>query len=364
MLILLSSGARKRYRDDILRCLAAPQGSLVQFRYQRKLVQDSIWSQAEQCHGQQGYVCSVDLEKKAEHDRDVPPPCRLVPVRQIEVDAIEIHGDILTVSIRMLGFAKTADVAAFTSDIDGGERRRVPRPPELSESAHGSSGKFFFEVGREETGRIQVSDRIADWQDITRALLDQSGYGDEPFFWTVLGLWRDTPASDSSERIREWRGELDANKGYVLAVHTYHPETDTHNFEPSFLRLHTELELRTGHPMDLRVDSPYDVKKWRFLINPSDAVSRQGAWFTIGPEKPGQTGTEWEIDLPVEMKPNWLRLIVITIVTGMLLSCPVILAAWAQDDWSIKTKSIHTVVALAACVLGVLVARLGYKKPL
>lgn len=33
MFILLSSSARPRYREDILRCLAAPEGTCVQFRY-------------------------------------------------------------------------------------------------------------------------------------------------------------------------------------------------------------------------------------------------------------------------------------------------------------------------------------------
>lgn len=363
MLILLSSGARKRYRDDVLRCLAAPKGSLVQFRYHKELVQDSIWAQPEKCHGQRGFVCSVNLEKKAEHDQAPSPPCKIVPVREIEVDLIEVHGDILTVSLRMLGFAKTADAATFTLDVDG-RGSRVPRPPELARTTRGSSGKFFFEVGGEDTRLVQISERIADWQDITRKLLDQPGYGGEPFFWTVLGLWRDTPKGGGSERIQEWQRKLEVNTNYVLAVHIYHPGTDGHKFEPSSLRLHTELEIRTGYPMDLRIDSPYDVKKWRFRIDVSESVFRQDAWFTIGPERPGQTHVEWEIDLPVELMPNKLRLFGVASLTGLLLACPGILAAWTQDNLSVKTKWIVTGLAIAACVGGVIVARLGYKKPL
>jgi hypothetical protein len=43
MLMLLSSCKRKRYRDDILRCLAAPKGTRVQFRYTQDIIEESIW---------------------------------------------------------------------------------------------------------------------------------------------------------------------------------------------------------------------------------------------------------------------------------------------------------------------------------
>jgi hypothetical protein len=62
MFVLLSSGAQKRYRDDILRCMAAPVGSIIQFRYNREIVGKSILQKPDAVHGKQGIVCNLDLE--------------------------------------------------------------------------------------------------------------------------------------------------------------------------------------------------------------------------------------------------------------------------------------------------------------
>ena len=42
MLVLVSSGARPRYRDDIVRALALPSGADLQFRYDRTYVDDLV----------------------------------------------------------------------------------------------------------------------------------------------------------------------------------------------------------------------------------------------------------------------------------------------------------------------------------
>ncbi len=54
MFLLLSSAARPRYREDILRCVAAPVGGTIQFRYQKKWIAcDSLKS----LNGKDGLVC-------------------------------------------------------------------------------------------------------------------------------------------------------------------------------------------------------------------------------------------------------------------------------------------------------------------
>jgi hypothetical protein len=42
MLVLLSSGATRRYRDDIIRVLALPKGAELQFRYDRRYIDDAL----------------------------------------------------------------------------------------------------------------------------------------------------------------------------------------------------------------------------------------------------------------------------------------------------------------------------------
>src|SRR5262245_8496653 len=94
MLILLSSSRRKRYRDDILRCLAAPIGTQVQFRYSEKLVEHPIWERPDQFEGKPGLVCSVDLST-------VGRACPIVPVRWVTVEKIYQHGTTMSVVLRI-----------------------------------------------------------------------------------------------------------------------------------------------------------------------------------------------------------------------------------------------------------------------
>lgn len=42
MLVLLSSNARRRYRDDIVRALAYPEGAEFRFRYAGKYIEPNI----------------------------------------------------------------------------------------------------------------------------------------------------------------------------------------------------------------------------------------------------------------------------------------------------------------------------------
>jgi hypothetical protein len=42
MLVLLSSGATRRYRDDNIRTLALPRGGELQFRYDRRYIDPAV----------------------------------------------------------------------------------------------------------------------------------------------------------------------------------------------------------------------------------------------------------------------------------------------------------------------------------
>ena len=46
MLLFLSSGARERYREDIVRSLALPDDGLLQFRYDLSIVHDKLLQDA------------------------------------------------------------------------------------------------------------------------------------------------------------------------------------------------------------------------------------------------------------------------------------------------------------------------------
>lgn len=370
VLILLSSSERKRYRDDILRCISAPVGARVQFRYSKKLVQDAVWAQPAKFEGQPGLVCSVDLKSTQNSGAELNDPCRLVPVRAVVVEQINVHGDMLTVCLCINSLARTASLDEFTMDVDGGDKRRVPRAPGVEGAAEGSGGYFLFSVADEDLGRVQHNNSIADWQKITADLLGQSGYGDEPYFWTVLGLWRDTPSETGSKNrpeFKAWSPDLDVGKSYTLSVHTYHPNTDQQNFKPSRLMFRSEPVVTTNYPHDVLVDSPYDVKEWRFRIASSGTPESREGWFKIGPLKDGSADEspqpEWEIDLPVRVSSSWVSFIFSSILVGLLISAPAVVSIWLQGTPTVRDKLFASTLASVFGVAGGFASRLGFKKP-
>jgi len=94
MLVLLSGSKRKRYREDVLRCLAAPEGACIQFRYTEEIVEPAIWEKPEKFLNQKAVVCSVDL-------RVIGKPCPLVPVRCVSVQRISKHGTTMSLELKL-----------------------------------------------------------------------------------------------------------------------------------------------------------------------------------------------------------------------------------------------------------------------
>src|ERR1022692_4676930 len=98
MYILLSSGAQKRYRDDILRCMAAPFGAVIQFRYGRSIVEDSIVNATYRMHGQSALVCSLNVERTFQEEGGEHA---VIPVREVVIDRVWSVGSTIVVALRV-----------------------------------------------------------------------------------------------------------------------------------------------------------------------------------------------------------------------------------------------------------------------
>lgn len=359
MLIMLSSCKRKRYRDDVLRCLAAPKGGKIQFRYSKKIVSDPIWDDPRKYEGQSGLVCSVNLEV-------VGKSCPLVPVRAVIIDRIFIHGTTLSVSFTIDDLAFTEDIQRFTEEVSDKSDKQIPFNIQEHSHAEGSTGLFFFELP-DPIDNLSRENTIANWERITTTLYKQPGYSEEQFFWTVLGI-RKTELDGVAERenFEQWKALVSRNKDYTLLIYVYHPLTDRWNPTTSRLALTSGVEISTSSPHDLVIDSPYDMRRWSFRISSEDGIAPKRAWIKIGPVV--QTGADatpaWEIDLPLEVRFPWLSFVGSVIPLGLAIALPSVIAIWLQQNLTTNQRIGGIVSSIVLGFIAAVLTKLGIKKAL
>ncbi len=351
MLILVSSSARKRYHDDILRCLAAPEGAEVQFRYSKADVAQAVWQNPKTIEGQEGVVCSADVK--------VSGSFPLIPVRTVKVRRMFRHGTIATVVLAIGKLAYADDINTFTETIHKKGAEDSPKKVVDEEGEPKITGKFFFQV--DSVGHLHQDAFIDNWQGIVKQLHGQQGYSKEPFFWTVLGLYETAPASGEvvqEGELKKWNPNVTADGDYTLLVYIYHPCTSQWDNGGTRLRLTTHPPVITNYPHDVVIDSPYDVKRWRFRITSSHPVKCQRGWFSIGgvtgkPRNPDDSIPDWEIDLPVNVHVSPRAVACHTLLVGVLLAMPAILNILYQRE------SGEYIAAVGLSIGAVLMASLG-----
>ena len=97
-ILALSSGARKRYREDILRVMAQPNGALIDFRYLEKWVSDEIVESRGSLASVPEFAVLAYLQTK--------PDIQIVPIRAAKVESIEIFANLWIFRFELLDFIK------------------------------------------------------------------------------------------------------------------------------------------------------------------------------------------------------------------------------------------------------------------
>src|SRR5262245_22369376 len=118
MLLFLSSGARPRYREDIVRLLALPIGGRLQFRYDLSIVDTALVEAAKRgkLTGERALVCYL-------WNRAEGAPVEYVPCRLVEVLTAEIVGSSFVVVFKVGNYARAESPWAF----DAEDERRLPK---------------------------------------------------------------------------------------------------------------------------------------------------------------------------------------------------------------------------------------------
>jgi hypothetical protein len=374
MFLLLSSCATKRYRDDILRCLAAPTGTQIQFRYREKIVGESVKRALDKVRGSKGVVCNVDIDVKLDATGIHP----LTPVRSVTIDRAWLTGSTISINMTMGDFAYAEDTVSFTTQISQQAGGQTPANARADSEA---GGLWFFRVP-DQPDTLRLHGDIGTFELITEQLGGISHFKEEPFFWTVLGLRRGSAdLLEDTGRTDPWPDRIDFDRTYTLLVYVFRPIDTAWPNSIGQLILTSELTLTSVNSPNIVVDSPYDLKRWSFKVQRPGLAFRDSSWLRIGQETarendlkgPGgredlsletinrelrrrlNGSLEWEIDLPLRFRLSWLRVVWINCVLGALLSGPSILVIWRQtgvsDTSKVGASSFALLFGLAAAIV-------------
>jgi hypothetical protein len=342
MFLLLSSAARPRYREDILRCVAAPVGGTIQFRYQKRWIAcDSMKS----LNGKDGLVCFM-----GEAENGHQP---LTPVRYVTIEHVSLHGTTVSLILKMRDFA-FAQTEGFSNQVASCAGVHHPR------KENGKlDGRWLFSVEGANLSGIEHSKSLATWEKLVQELASKPEFANEGFYWTVVGVepiaQLNTDYSDSVT----WPTALCRNSSNSLLIYHYSPSPETSLQEAPVLTFSCGGSIHNISSTAVRIDSRYDLKRWRFKAQ-STGYGPEPGW--IGITAPAG----WGLELPLGTKRAIFAPAGLGVLIGLLLGLGGAGAAMRDvssiDDPKLVPAIIVAGFSLAGGVLAGLAAVFGIRK--
>lgn len=348
---LFSSNIRELYIADAIDLLAAPTGSLYQFRYQREHVQDEAagrWSgrQAE-AGGLRGFrvITYYSLQHPANFH-----PAAYIPLRQGEVVDAYVNGQTHVVVFRLHDYAPLQDpegngrrdaiVQNFSKRIrtllspsypDYADERGSARPERRSAA-----------IGEPPDGLIDSSgDEGAKFERVVRYMSDALGSQQPRLFFRVASIVRGN-RNMPEELSEDGYLEVVAGNQYRIDVAHYQPFGSPSDTSALHIESPRGLDLLT--PPDLPLKSRYDIMQIE-LFSPFRDDEVQGQ-LSIGVKEPARGA---RVRIPLRIAPSITHTVAyptFAILGGICALMPAILGANA--DLNIRLG----LVAFSAILLG------------
>lgn len=326
MFLLLSSAASPRYKQDILRCLAAPMNARIQFRYARELVAPAVLDQISR-HANQpgplgdGLVCFLNTQP----DGLLP----LYPVRKVRIETVTVHGSTLSLALRMQDFAHHQNPADFTEHVSSATSGLSPH----KDNQGVVQGPYFFSVPdnaqQPPLGGLSLGHSIALWETVARQLQGTDTFQGEAFFWTVLGVSDPVHAVTGEEGFHAWDDDLQPSVSRALLIYHYRPQGEDMPGAELLVQVGGPLEGRS--PEKIEIDSSYDLKRWLFRTDAKDWRTHYG-WIRI------RSNDQWNLDLPANLPGSWFSLAGKAILAGTFIAGPSIASTVLQHSGEITFR--------------------------
>jgi hypothetical protein len=357
MLLCLSSGFTPRYRDDVLRAISMPSGSRLRFRYELRLIPESLKPliAGNQLEGEE--VCIAYLDRT---DRTRPP--ELVPCRAARLLRTHTPADFCVIEFELREFFFARDLPAFNREV-----RSFGDLPAWRDGV--LTGHFVHRVKTAPASLIK-SASVFDWQSIVQSLKLRSDFATEPFFYFVTGIFR--MSATLPIQPTEGRARLRASDTYEIRLVQFSPGETNETLAVSkvcwLLADADEKTLSFVTTRRVQIDSGYDEKIIRFRTLATStrcdavvAISRD-----IHPAGTARSNIPiFDFDILFHIAPRWWTMIWHGLFIGALIAAQGLVTLHSQAQSAGASTGDYT-ADLLVVILGLLTglaASFGLRQP-
>ena len=302
MIILLSSALRPRYKYDILRCLAAPPGARLRFRYEARLIEPSLQDGKRKGDA---IVCFLD-ERRVSTDETF-----LVPIRSVIIENINVHGTTRTVDLRLGDFIYLDNLEEFVQQV---YKDQSEAKPKIDFSQKRELGGYWFFETRESSIPVQKGSSVEIWEKIASQLADIEQFKSERYLCAVLGVREKNRRKDASVSFTCLPEKpLSASLDYELLIYHYSPNNLKSDPDNNTIKVTYGRCLKEISPTECEVDSSYDLKQVVFRpVNQS--LRTEKTWLRVSPDD------KWHLELDLTVSSSRCCAIIIFLVIGCTLA--------------------------------------------
>jgi hypothetical protein len=331
-LLLLSSGARPRYLEDIVRALALPQAGTIQFRYEEDIVSPHVQDLINKGRvtGERCYLTYLD-------NRDKARTPQIVPVREAIIIEARKFGSSYIFSMTAERYVRTGELSKWVKQLESNVQDTLPcwATPQATEPSGFWVNSLTSPIAEDLLIPHDPNNRthLEYFEQTVRTLRNHSDFDDSSrrLFFNVIRIadLDGTTMLFDKDHANQWA--LNPGINYRIELYHYFPEEGTHAVRPQFWIV-TSVEgpgLKLLRGAILRIDSEYDWKTVEFITNSNTRDTANAITIYRSTDVADPKATSADLTFDVVVKANKLWNIVQAVIIGLFASLPGLIAVVA-----------------------------------